>query len=92
MPETVAVPTVVPPLVQVVGALACGPKTVKVIVPEGLLPLESVALIDPLPIATEVSSVAGAPTVTPSLAALTTVEAIPEPQVLVAAELLESPL
>ena len=33
---TVAVPTVVPPVVQVVGADDCGPKTVKVIVPVGL--------------------------------------------------------
>lgn len=32
MPVGVAVPTVVPPLVHVVGALACGPKTVKVMV------------------------------------------------------------
>ena len=35
---TVAVPKAVPPLVQVVGALAWGPKTVKVIVPVGLEP------------------------------------------------------
>jgi hypothetical protein len=33
LPETVTVPAVVPPLVQVVGAVACGPNTVKVIVP-----------------------------------------------------------
>ena len=47
LPDTVAVPTVVPPLVHVVGALACGPKTVNVIVPPAPLvaPL-SVAVIE----------------------------------------------
>ena len=38
MPDTDAVPTVVPPVVQVVGAEDCGPKTLKVIVPEALEP------------------------------------------------------
>lgn len=43
LPVTVAVPTVVPPLAQLVGALDCGPKTVKVIVPVGELPEASTA-------------------------------------------------
>ncbi len=48
LPVAVAVPTVVPPLVQVVGALACGPKTAYVIVPPApLAPPASVALIEP---------------------------------------------
>jgi hypothetical protein len=37
-PVTLAVPTVVPPEVQVVGALGCGPKTLKVMVPAALEP------------------------------------------------------
>jgi len=42
-PLTVLVPTVVPPVVQVVGADAWGPNTVKVTVPVGLEPPERVA-------------------------------------------------
>ena len=38
LPLTVAVPTVEPPLVQVVGAVVWGPKTEIVIVPVGLDP------------------------------------------------------
>jgi hypothetical protein len=38
LPAAVAVPTVVPPLVQVVGAEACGPKTLNVIVPVAVTP------------------------------------------------------
>jgi hypothetical protein len=38
LPETVAVPTVVPPVAQLVGAEDCGPKTLIVIVPVGLVP------------------------------------------------------
>lgn len=37
-PETVAVPTVVPPLVQSVGAEDCGPNTSNVTVPLAELP------------------------------------------------------
>jgi hypothetical protein len=86
------VPTVVPPLVQVVGALACGPKTVNVTVPPAPLvaPL-SVALIEPVAIAVPVASVAGAPAVRAALDLATTVDVIPEPQMLLEAELLESP-
>ncbi len=85
-------PTVVPPLVQVVGAVACGPKTVNVIVPVAAVvaPL-SVALIELVPMAVEVVSVPGAPAVMGALALPTTVEVIPEPQVLLEAELFESP-
>jgi hypothetical protein len=43
-PDTVAVPTVFPPEVQVVGSLP-GPKTVKVMVPVGLDPEAKVAEI-----------------------------------------------
>ena len=45
MPLTGLVPSEVPPAVQVVGAVACGPKTVKVTVPVGLDPPERVAEI-----------------------------------------------
>ena len=43
MPLTVLVPMVLPPEVQDVGAVAWGPKTVKVTVPVGLEPPERVA-------------------------------------------------
>ena len=91
-PDTVAVPTVVPPLVQVVGAVAWGPKTVNVIVPVAPLvaPL-SVAVIELAPMAAPAEADPGAPAVSGALALPTTVEAIPEPQVLLEAELLESP-
>ncbi len=46
MPDTVAVPTVVPPLVHVVGALGCGPNTLNVMVPVAPLPPDSVELIE----------------------------------------------
>jgi hypothetical protein len=56
----VAVPTVVPPLVQVDGALAWGPNTLKVIVPVAPAPApDSVELIEPVAIAALVASVAG---------------------------------
>jgi hypothetical protein len=52
LPETVAVPTVVPPLVHVLGALAWGPKTLNVIVPvapapapESVEPMALVAMV-----------------------------------------------
>ena len=45
MPETDAVPTVVPPE-QLVGAEDCGPKTLKVIVPEAPTPELSVELME----------------------------------------------
>jgi hypothetical protein len=55
------VPTVVPPLVQLVGAVAWGPKTLKVIVPPAsLVAPESVELIEVAAIPVPVASVAGA--------------------------------
>jgi hypothetical protein len=77
LPETVAVPTVVPPLVHVVGALACGPNTSKVIVPPGaeapLPPPDSTPVIEPAEIAALVGSVAGAPADVAVLYLITTV-------------------
>lgn len=60
MPDTVAVPTVVPPLVQVLGALAWGPNTLKVIVPVAPVPApDSVPLIELAAIAELVVPVPG---------------------------------
>jgi hypothetical protein len=84
------VPTVVPPDVQLVGADACGPKTVKVIVPVGAAPLASVAVIDEVEIATLVVPVAGA-VIAMVGCVLTTVEAIDAPQALAALLLVASP-
>ena len=92
VPLTVAVPTVVPPLVQLVGALVWGPNTVKVIVPVApLVAPDSVELIELVPIAVLVASEAGALAVD-VVAFLTVVEVMPVPQVLLEALLLESPL
>jgi hypothetical protein len=92
LPETVTpVPTAVPPVVQVVGAVACGPKTVKVIVPVGLAPPARVALIALTAIAVFVASLAG-PLAVVVVLFLATVEVIPVPQVLVEALSLVSPL
>ena len=89
---TDAVPTVVPPVVQVVGALDCGPNTVNVTVPlAGVVALVRVALIELAPIAVFVAAVDGAATLVVGLALLTVVELIPDPQVLVEALLLVSP-
>ena len=91
LPETVAVPTVVPPLVQVLGALAWGPKTVNVTVPLALpVAPDRVELIEPAAIAVLVVSEAG-PEAVVVVAFLTTVEAIPDPQVLVEEAFVESP-
>jgi hypothetical protein len=53
LPDTVAVPTVVPVEAQLVGAEVCGPKTLKVIVPPEFVPdvPDNTELIDPVPIA-----------------------------------------
>jgi hypothetical protein len=60
LPDTVAVPTVVPPLVQVEGALAWGPNTLKVIVPVAPVPApDSVAVMELVAIAVLVASLAG---------------------------------
>lgn len=91
MPDTVAVPTVVPPLVQDEGAVVWGPNTLKVIVPPApAVPPERVDEIELAAIAVPEVSVAGAAAVA-IVRFLTTVEVIPEPHVLLAAALLESP-
>jgi hypothetical protein len=87
-----AAPTFVPPLVQVVGGLACGPNTLNVTVPVGLAPPAIVELIELAAIVVLVASVEGAATVLVGLAFPTTVELMPDPQVLAAAVLLVSPL
>ena len=63
-PAGVAVPTVVPPAAHVVGALACGPNTLNVIVEVALLPelAASVAVIDAAEITVPAVPVAGAET------------------------------
>jgi hypothetical protein len=92
LPVTVTLaPTVVPPLVHVVGAVDCGPNTVNLIVPVGLLPPESVALIELVAMALPAPSAPGALTVL-VVVFFTTVEVIPFPQVLADELLLVSPL
>lgn len=91
LPLPLVVPTAVPPLVQVVGASPCGPKTVNVIVPPApTVPPESPELMELATMALPAVPLAGALTVV-TVVFLTTVEAIPDPQVLLEALLLESP-
>jgi hypothetical protein len=59
LPDTAAVPTVVPPLVQVDGALAWGPNTLNVIVPVAPIPPDNAELMELAAIAVLVASVAG---------------------------------
>ena len=91
---TVAVPTVVPPVVQVVGALVRGPKTVKVMVPLAFEPEDPVKAEVMLPAVMAVPAVpvAGTFAVTVGVDWPTTVLDIVPPQVEVAALLLVSPL
>ena len=90
-PDTDAVPTVVPPLVHVDGAVACGPNTLNVTVPVAPeVPPDKVDEIDDAAIATPVESAAG-PLAVVVVALVTTVEAMPLPHVLAEARLLESP-
>jgi hypothetical protein len=91
LPEIVAVPTVVPPVVQLVGAEDSGPKTVKVIVPVGLDPAARTLEIEVLAMAVPIEPVAGPVAVIVGLALPTTVSDIAEPQVLAAMLLLPSP-
>ena len=93
MPLTTAVPTVVPPAVQVVGALACGPKTMKVIVPVELAPeLEAnTELMEPAVIAVPAVPAPGPVAVTVGDASATTVSDMAEPQVETAVLLFPSP-
>jgi hypothetical protein len=94
LPETLAVPTLVPPVVQVVGALVSGPKTVKVIVPRALEPDEApkLELIEPVLIVVPAVPVPGPLAVRLGLVFATVVSVMPEPQVLTAALLFASPL
>jgi hypothetical protein len=63
LPDTVAVPTVVPPLVQLLGGEDCGPKTVNPIVPLALLVApDRLALIELAAIAVPAVPLAGAET------------------------------
>jgi hypothetical protein len=81
------------PAVQVVGAVVCGPKTLKVIVPLApLVAAASVELIEPAAIAVLVASVAGAAALVVVVAFETMVDDIPDPHVLADALLLVSPL
>ena len=92
MPAGVAVPAAVPPVVQVVGAVVCGPKTVKVIVLASLVPEELAKVEVMLAAAMVVPAVpvAGAVTLRVGEALPTTVLVIPAPQVLAAALLFAS--
>jgi hypothetical protein len=91
LPDTVAVPTVVPPLVHVDGAVAWGPNTLNVTVPVApAVAPDNVELTDEAAIAVPVVSVAG-PLAVVVVALVTTVEAMPLPHVLAEARLLESP-
>lgn len=46
MPETLALPTTVPPALHEEGGESSGPNTVKVMVPVGLAPEESIAVTE----------------------------------------------
>jgi hypothetical protein len=92
LPVTLAVPTVVPPEVQVVGAEACGPKTVKVMVPPGLVPPDKVAETAALARAVPAVPPAGPVALNVGEALATTVSDMPDPQVDVAGLLFPSPL
>jgi hypothetical protein len=89
-PDTVAVPTVVPPA-QSDGALGCGPNTLNVTVPVGDEPCDKAAEIEDRSIALPAVPDCGAPTALNDGEALTTVLAIPAAQVEAAALLLSSP-
>ena len=90
-PVTAAVPMVVPPFEQSVGAFACGPYTVKVIVPPAsIVAPESIELIELEEMAVPVSPDEG-PVAVSVVRLLTVVDGIPVPQVLVDARLLLSP-
>jgi hypothetical protein len=91
LPETVAVPTVVPPLVHVAGAVAWGPNTVNVTVPVApAVAPESAELTEPVEIAVPTFPLAG-PDAVRAVLFLTTVEDIPLPHVLADEVLFVSP-
>jgi len=93
LPLTELVPTVVPPEVQVVGAVVRGPNTVKVTVPLALEPdveprtaeMEETAMVVPS------TAVDGSLVVSEGEALPTISSAMPEPQVLVSAVFPPSP-
>jgi hypothetical protein len=60
LPETLAVPTVVPPDVHDAGGEECGPKTMKVTVPVGADPPASVDEIEAPGISVPAAPLAGA--------------------------------
>lgn len=94
LPVTVVpVPTVVPPDVQVVGALGWGPKALKVMVPVALEPEDPARpeLIDEAAMVVPAVPAAGPEAVRAGDALATTISDIPEPQVLAAALLFVSP-
>jgi len=92
LPDTVAVPSAVPPEVQVVGAVDWGPKTVKVMVPPALAPLDKVAEMVVLVMVIPAVPLEGPAALTAGDAFATTVSDIPEPQVEVDGLLFPSPL
>ena len=91
MPETEAVPTVVPPVEQLVGAELCGPKTLNVTVPVGLAPTEMAPETELAAIDVPAVPLTGPAAESSGLAAPTTVFDIEDPQMLAAALLLVSP-
>ena len=91
LPLTELVPTVVPPEVQVVGAADWGPKTVKVTVPVGLVPLERMAEMVPAVMVVPTVPVEGPDTVSAGVSLPTTVSDMPLPHVDAEALLLVSP-
>ena len=90
----VPVPTVVPPVVQVVGAVVWGPKTVKEMVPVAagaVVPPARTELMLAVVMAVPIVPVPGAPIVTVGENLATTVSDMVPPQVEVAVLLLASP-
>jgi hypothetical protein len=92
-PDTVAVPTAVPPEVQVVGAEAWGPKTVKVMVPEALEPdvAAKAPEIEPVAMVLPAVPVEGSLVLSVDDALATIISGMPEPQVLASELLFASP-
>ena len=88
---TELVPTVVPPEVQVAGAVVWGPKTVNVTVPVGLVPLERIAEIVPAVMVVPTVPVDGPETASAGVSLPTTVSDMPLPHVDAEVRLLESP-
>ncbi len=92
-PDTLAVPTVVPPEVQVVGAEAWGPKTVKVMVPVASEPEVAAKApeIEPVAMVLPAVPVEGSLVLSVDDALATIISGMPEPQVLASELLFASP-